>query len=389
MSTLNFQHATPGFRTFAGSKALAAIPRELRRTGARRVVLVHGASMAKHDDALDGVRAAIGDALVGSFEEVREHSPVPTVERARDVLREADADGIVVVGGGSAIVTARAATILLGEDAPIRDLCTRREADGSLHSPRLAAGKIPQWIVPSTPTTAYAKAGAAVRDPETGDRLALFDPKARAQGVILDPAVAATAPAALVTSAALNAFSMTVEGLQSDLDDPLTDALLVHAARLLATLAPRVEGAPDDTDLRLRLMLAALMSGQGSDFTGGGLAQALSHAAGPRSSTSNGAVEAILLGHAIRHNAPASPGSIAKIADALDLRSDRPTVELVVAAVRAVTRSLGVPDDLRSVDIHEDQLPEIVDHAMDDWALTRVPRPVTASDVLAILEGAR
>jgi alcohol dehydrogenase class IV len=57
-------------------------------------------------------------------------------------------------------------------------------------------------VVPSSPTTAYAKAGAAVRDPETGERLALYDPKARAQGVVLDPVMALTAPARLSWSAA-------------------------------------------------------------------------------------------------------------------------------------------------------------------------------------------
>ena len=68
---------------------------------------------------------------------------------------------MVAVGGGSSVVTARAATILLGEGRDVRELCTRREADGRLVSPKLAAPKLPQWVVPSSPTTAYAKAGAA------------------------------------------------------------------------------------------------------------------------------------------------------------------------------------------------------------------------------------
>src|SRR5205823_10342577 len=128
-----------------------------------------------------------------------------------------------------AIVTARAATILLAEKQDVRALCTRREPDGRLVSPRLRAPKLPLWIVPSTPTTAYAKAGSAVRDPATGERLALYDPKTRAQGIVLDPAMALTAPPRLTWSAALNVFSMAVEGLQSRHVDPLADALLAHA----------------------------------------------------------------------------------------------------------------------------------------------------------------
>ena len=47
-------------------------------------------------------------------------------------------------------------------------------------------------------------------------------------------------------------------------------------------------------------MLAALLCGQGSDYVGGGLAQALSYAAGPRSSVANGVVEALLVPHTMR-----------------------------------------------------------------------------------------
>lgn len=171
-------------------------------------------------------------------------------------------------------------------------------------SPRLLAPKIPNWVVPTTPITAYAKAGSAVRDPDTGERLALFDPKTRAQGIFLDPAMALTAPAGLASAAALNAFAMAVESLQASPDDPLAEALLVHALRILVQWLPRLAAAPDDAEPRLRLMLAALLCGQGSDYVGGGLAQALSHAAGPRSSVANGVIETLLLPHTMRFNAP-------------------------------------------------------------------------------------
>jgi alcohol dehydrogenase class IV len=77
--------------------------------------------------------------------------------------------------------------------------------------------------------------------------------------------VALTAPAGLVLSAALNAFSMAVECLQGGLDDPLTDALLIHALRELSGWLSRAQGVPDDPQPRMRLMLAALLCGQDSD----------------------------------------------------------------------------------------------------------------------------
>ena len=201
MATIpSFQHATPAYRTFCGVNALAALPRELDRLGCQRAVIVGGPWLVALPDVLGAIESAMGSRLAGRFDDVVEHSPVPTVEAARKLLEDVDADAVIAVGGGSSIVTARAATILLAEKKDARELSTRRGADGKLISPRLVAPKIPNWVIPSTPITAYAKAGSAVSVPETGERLALFDPKTRAQGIFLDPAVALTAPVGLAST---------------------------------------------------------------------------------------------------------------------------------------------------------------------------------------------
>jgi alcohol dehydrogenase class IV len=385
-----FQHVTPSFRTFCGENALAALPKELDRLGASRAVVVCAPWVRDHPHVLAAIEKVLGARLAGCFDGVEDHSPVPAVEEARQSLERAAADAVIAVGGGSAIVTARAATILLAERRPVRDLCTRREPDGRLISPRLAAPKIPNWVVPTTPITAYAKAGSAVRDPNTGERLALFDPKTRAQGIFLDPALALTAPASLASSAALNAYAMAVESLQACPDDPLAEALLGHALRMLAQWLPRLHAAPGDAEPRLRLMLGALLCGQGSDYVGGGLAQALSHAAGPRSSVSNGVVEALLLPHTMRFNAPLTGPGLARVAETLDGRfPDESTSDgQAIAAVEGFLAGLGIPARLRDVGLTRAALAEVADHTMDDWAITRAPRRVDRPALDELLDAA-
>ncbi|SFG53029.1 iron-containing alcohol dehydrogenase family protein [Streptomyces mirabilis] len=383
---LKFRHTSPAFRTFCGDDALASLPRELARVGARRAVIVCGPSIVKHTESLNRVHDALGEHLVGQFDGVAEHSPLPVVEQARRFLADHDAEAVIAVGGGSAVVTARAASILLAEQRDIRQLCTRRDTDGKLVSPRLTAPKLPQWVVPSTPTTAYAKAGSAVRDPETGERLALYDPKTRAQGVLLDPAMALTAPARLTWSAALNVFAMAVEGLQSRHIDPLADAQLAHALRTVIAWLPHLHTDPDAARPRLHLMLAALMSGQGSDHSGGGLAQALSHAVGPRSSAGNGVVEALLLPHAMRFNAGAVGHRLTMLADVLGL-PDR-SAESVIGKFERLLEVFEVPGRLRDLGVSEKDLVEAAGHALEDWAITSGPRVPDRIDVLALLTNA-
>lgn len=379
------RHITPAFRTFCGQGSLDALPRELARHKASRAVLVCSPSVLRHPHALQGVHDALGGLVAGVFSDVGEHSPLPAVDAARQYLADREADAVIAVGGGSAVVTARAASILLAEDRPVRELCTHRGPDGRLISPRLNAPKLPQWVVPTTPTTAYAKAGSAVRDPETGERLALFDPATRAQGIVVDPAMALTAPVGLAWSASLDAFSMAVEGLQSPAEDPLADALLAHALRTVERWLPRLREHPDDPRPRTQLMLAALMSGQGSDHTGGGLAQALSHSVGPRSSTANGVAEALLLPHALRFNtAQGNPSP--RLAEALGV--SKPAEPEIGTRLERLLETFQVPARLRDIGVAGDALPGIAAHAMEDWAISNAPRPPTREQTQELLDAA-
>jgi len=385
MSILRLRHTTPAFRTFCGPDALDALPRKLDRLGARRVVLVYGRSMKRETAILGRIASVLGDRLAGHFDGVVAHSPVPAVEAARDTLADHQADAVVALGGGSAVVTARAAVILLAEQRPVRELCTYRDRDGRLRSPRLEAPKIPTWVIASTPTTAYAKAGSAVRDPVTGDRLALYDPKTRAQAVFLDPDVAMTAPRDLVHASALNAFSMCIESLQSTVDNPLAEGLLVQALRLLVRWLPQLDPA-DGPDTRLRLMVAAVLAGQGSDAYGGGLAQALSHAIGPRSGGANGVVEAVLLPHAMRFNQPVTRDRLANLAQILHATDAHPEPGAdPIETVAQLMRTMGVPPRLRDIGVVQESLPEIARHALDDWAITQIPRSIDADQVMDLL----
>ena len=81
MATIpSFQHATPAYRTFCGPKALAALPRELDRLGARRAVIFGGPWLVALPDVLGAIESAVGQRLAGRFDDVQEHSPVPSVE---------------------------------------------------------------------------------------------------------------------------------------------------------------------------------------------------------------------------------------------------------------------------------------------------------------------
>jgi alcohol dehydrogenase class IV len=378
----SFQHVAAELRLYCGEDSLAALGKELKRSGCQRAVVVSGRSVAR-SPAMDLLRTVLGPVLVGESQSVRPNSPVADVEEAARVLRELQADAVIAVGGGSAGVTARAAAILLAEGKPARELCTRRLPDGQFDSPRLAAPKLPQFVIPTTPSTAFVKAGSGVHDGETGERLALFDPKTRARALFLHPEFLRTAPAGLVREATLNTLSTAVEALESPKCDPVSEGLLMQALRLVSRNMERME--PDDIAAREYLAIAGVLCGRGTEQTGGGLSSVLAHAIGHRAHVSNGIVNAIVLPHTMRFNAPATQLTTARIAESLGGGQAGAAADLLAS----VLERLPIPHRLREIGIAEADLDAIAQAAMGDFFISRSPRRVQGvEDVRAILAAA-
>ncbi len=391
MDMTSFQYINAPLRLFQGAESLNQLGRELDRVKSTRAVVICGNSLSRDATRMAHVEAALGARCAGTIAGARAHSPVPAVEAVAAELLRLQADAVVAVGGGSAIVTARAASILLAEGRDVRALCTVPDGKGGLRSPKLLAPKLPQLVIPTTPTTAMVKAGSAVFDPVQGERLALFDPKTRAQAIFIDPLMLESAPHALLGSAGLNTLAGAIEGLMSRTGNPLADALLMHAVRLLGQHLPDLV-RQDGPALRAELVLAAILCGQGTDHTGGGITTVLGHAIGARHDIENGIANAIVLPHVLRFNAQAALTGLPKVAAALGLPggsgTDGPLPALLQVAAD-LSEALGVPHRLRDVGIAANALPAIAQLAMDDWFLRGNPRQVRdAGEMQALLEGA-
>ena len=375
----SFQHLETALRLFHGANALDALPAEIDRLKCSRAVIVCGHSIASQGGGLERVRDALGGRCAGVFDGVRRHSPVDTVELAAAVLQALNADAIVAVGGGSAIVTARAAAILAAERKPAHELCTRRQPDGSFASPKLPAPKLPQFVIPTTPTTAAVKAGSAIFDQASGQRLAMFDPKTRAHSIFIDPALVGAAPVELLVTASLNTLAMAVEGLESSFGDMLSDGMLMQALRLLRDALPDLRSDSANDLLRSKLMLAAVLCGRGTDFAGGGVASVLGHALGARCHIENGLANAILLPHTMRFNAGATVARAGNIAEALG--ACQPAAH-GIEQVSLLLDRIDIPRRLRDAGVPREALDEVAAVAMGDWFLSRNPRSVSNADEL-------
>jgi len=312
--------------------------------------------------------------------------------------RAADADLLIALGGGSAVVTTRAATILLAETGTAHELCTQYPPGRPPVSPRLTRPKLPTIIVLTTPTTAANRAGAAVMDPERRHRLELFDPKTRPAAVFLDERALRTAPVRLFLSTATTTFCGLAGALQAPELNPFAHADLRQALDLSLTYMPRLLSEPDDGETRVQLATGALLANRATEASnrggGGGVGTGIGHVLQVRyEGIDQGAAQAVLTPPAMRFNRTALTAGQARLAAALgalrDGMSDPEAAEAAAAAVAAFLAALGLPRRLRELKVPEADLTAIAEEAMTDFFLRSNARPVQdASELLGVLREA-
>lgn len=368
-------------RVHWGGGSVARLAEELDRVGSVRPMVVCTPSVARSGALLEEIARSARRDFAGVVGDVRPNSPVDTVQAAAGRL--ASADAVVVVGGGSAMVTARAANILCCEGGDLEALATRRDAGGGLVSPRLKRPKLPMIVLPTTPTTAAPKAGAAVTRPGSTGRLALFDPATRAQCVIIDPELTAGAPDTVVRDAALNALVMALEGLTTRRRNLFADATLSHVARKLPGRIGALAEQADDPALRVELALLALLAGDGTDSSGGGATAALSHSIGHHLNVHNGVVDAAVLPHVLRLLNQRDSSALTSIAEVFGV-APRDAGD----AAEAMLAGLSKPRRLREIGVRDTDVPVFARAAMTDFASRGVTFRAQEHDFELVLEAA-
>ena len=392
-----FRYRDPGVRVFSGTDALTHLHGEARRLHAQRAFAVCSPTVARESSLLDDVARTLGDLYAGAYTGASRESPIPSVLAGVDAASEANADLIVAVGGGSAVVSARAITIMLAEEGTVYDLCTRHTPGQAPVSPRLMAPKLPNILVLTTPTNGANRGGAAVLDSKRPHRLELFDPKVRPTTIILDAAALLTAPLSLYLDTATTTFNGVVGALQSRNLNAFSHADLREALDLSLVYMPLLVENPEDAGPRLKLASAALLANRASDAAGlggGGMSTSLDRQIRYRyDSVGQGAGGAAFLCATMRRNRDALLAGQARLAELLGVRvpgmSDEAAADAAVEAVADFLSSVGMPTRVRDLGMPEEDLRAIAeDDAQEPSFSWGAPRADAADDLHAFLKEA-
>jgi alcohol dehydrogenase len=379
---LAFVFSTPT-RVVFGEGAAAEAGLEMSALGGRRPLLVTDAGVRAAGLA-EGVLKALGKSCAGVFDQVPQDTGVHVVEAAAEAARAAGADGVISLGGGSVLDTGKGLALLLTEGGCLADyqgfqMLTRRQA---FHV-----------AIPTTAGTgSEATFVAVIKDHQARAKILLFDTHLAPDVAILDPRLLASLPPRLTAFTGMDALTHAVESVHSLQAGPLSDALALHAVRLIAGSLPACVERGGDLEARGRMLAAATLAGQAFTNAMVCVVHALAHTLGARLGVPHGLANAILLPFGMEYNLESCPGRYALVAEALGARpagaGEEQAARAAVQAVRGLSARIGLPGRLREAGVPREALPEIAEASLSDGSIVYNPRPADAASLTELLEAA-
>ena len=386
----------PQERVIFGKGCVSQLAAEIDRLGCRRAFVITGTTIATKTDVLARVQEILGLRCAGVFYPISQHTPRVDVIAAATAAREAKADALVSLGGGSPVDGTKGVALCLAEDVSTAaglDPYRVRGPRGLRFSPQYRGKPLPHIAVTSTLSAGEFTSGVGITDTARGVKESFGAAQFTPRVVILDPEITVYTPAWLWASTGMRAVDHAVERLYSPKHNPLSDTLCQQALRYLFGNLPRGTRDPQDLDARLCSQLGAWMSIMGFGSVRTGISHAIGHQLGGHCHVPHGQTSCIMLPHAMGFNLPAASARLALVAEAAGLDSrGRTTEQMASAAIDVVRRfisDLGCPTRLRDVGVEERDFPALAEAVMEEVPMMENPRPINGvTDVIELLERA-
>jgi alcohol dehydrogenase class IV len=360
-----------------GKPAAQSVAEVVKAHGAERVFLMVSGTLNRQTDEVESVRRALGNKCVGTFDKMPAHSPRSAVIAAAAQAREARADMIVTLGGGSITDGAKAVQLCLANDiTTVEGLDKLRNAD-------VKAPTVRQVSIPTTLSAGEFSGIAGVTNEATKVKELLRHPLTIPQAVILDPEVTRHTPMWLFLSTGIRAVDHCVEGVCSNESTEFTNASALHGLAMLARGLPKVKADPTDMRARLDCQIGSWLSMGG--LAAGvpmGASHGIGYVLGAVFDVPHGHTSCIMLPWVMRWNKSANADRQALIANAMG-HPGKDAGDVLDDFIRG----LGMPRSLGEVKIGKEHFDRIAAQAMGTPWVPRNPRKIDGpAQVKEILE---
>jgi maleylacetate reductase len=350
-----------------GKPAAESVAELAKARNAERIFLMVSGTLNRQTDEVEKLRRALGNHCVGTFDRMPAHTPRSAVIAAASQARDARADLIVTLGGGSITDGAKAVQLCLANDITTPDDMDKIRATSNLKPPT-----VPQISVPTTLSAGEFSGIAGVTDERHKVKESFRHREVVPKAVVLDPVVTRHTPMWLFLSTGIRAVDHCVEGICSGESSPYGDAQALHGLSLLARGLPRVKADPGDMEARLDCQLGSWLSM--APLAAGvpmGASHGIGYVLGAVFDVPHGHTSCIMLPSVMRWNKPANAEKQKLVAQAMG----QPGKE-AADVLDAFIRGLGMPRSLGEVKIGAENFARIATQAMGTPWVPRNPRKI-------------
>ncbi|MFH1742942.1 MAG: iron-containing alcohol dehydrogenase [bacterium] len=367
-----------------GPGAVGSLPECLREVGIRKPIVVTDPGL-RQTDAYKKVESVLSGAAqeYALFAEVHPNPLEEDVEKAGVVYRDGGCDGVIGLGGGSALDAAKALVVRVAHDGPFASF------DAMAGGVQRITGPVAPMIAVATTagTGSDVGRGALITIPELGRKIIIFSPLLMPKRAIADPELTVGLPPLLTAATGMDAFTHNIESLTAPVFHPICDAVALGGIELVVKYLERAVKNGADIEARGYMMIAAIMGAIAfqKDL---GAAHSLSHALSAVFGFQHGLANAICLPAVMRFNREVSAKEYARVAGIFGVNThgmpDLEAADRAVEAVVSLNERIGIPARLRDCDVPEDALPELAKKAFEDFCHPTNPRPCTEEDLLRL-----
>jgi choline dehydrogenase len=358
--------------------AIQELGNEASQLGMRRPLLITDAGVKAAgllEVALEVLRKSDVEPVV--FDKVRANPPVALVDEGANEYRSQGCDGLVAIGGGSSMDTAKGIGVVAAHD------------DGSIvdyeWGGRPIASRIPPMIaVPTTAGTgSEVTLWAVITDPKRKIKFNVGGtPNIASWVAVIDPELTVKLPPAVTAGTGMDALAHAVECYTMSYHQPFTDAVALLAMEYVAKYLRVAYSQASNLEARYHMSAAAMLAGLAYGTDSAGAAHAMSQTAGGVHDAPHGELTARLLGPVMEYNYSGEPERFARMAQAfgLDVRgvSTWEAAEMAVDYVHQLTADVGIRG-MQELGFSEDEIPMLADKAFADPQTIGNPRDADAA----------
>ncbi|HYR49792.1 MAG TPA: iron-containing alcohol dehydrogenase [Candidatus Eisenbacteria bacterium] len=357
--------------------AIKELGSEASLLGMRRPLLVTDAGVKAAgllDTALEALRGSDVEPVV--FDKVKANPGVELVDAGAAEYRAQGCDGLVAIGGGSSMDTAKGIGVVAVHDGSIVEYEWG-------HSP--IRSRIPPMIaVPTTAGTgSEVTLWAVITDPKRKIKFNVGGtPDIASWVALIDPELTIKLPPAVTAGTGMDALAHAVECFTMVYHQPFTDAVALLAMEYVARYLRVAFSQANNLEARYHMSAAAMLAGLAYGTDSAGAAHAMSQTAGGVHDAPHGALTARLLGPVMEYNYAGEPERFARMATAfgIDTRgaSMWEAAEMAVDYVHQLADDVQIPS-LEELGFKEDEIPMLADKAFADPQTVGNPRDVDAA----------